>query len=48
MLLNGVDYVGGFGAMFLTSALIEEDIDKITEAFDYSVARLKDECILNS
>lgn len=41
MLLNGVDYLGGLGSMFLNSALTKQDIEKIVDAFDRSLARLK-------
>ncbi len=43
MLLNGVDYLGGVGTMFLNAALTEQDIAKVIDAFDRSLARLKAE-----
>jgi len=46
MLLNGVDYLGGFGLMFLNAAMTDQDIEKITNSFDLSLKRLKEEKIL--
>jgi glutamate-1-semialdehyde 2,1-aminomutase len=46
MLLNGVDYLSGLGAMFLNAALTERDIEKIAAAFGRSLARLKKEEVL--
>lgn len=41
MLLNGVDYLGGLGTMFLNAGLAEQDIEKVIYAFDQSLKRLK-------
>jgi hypothetical protein len=41
MLLNGVDYLGGLGTMFLNTGLTVQDIGRVVEAFDRSITRLK-------
>ena len=46
MLLNGVDYIGGLGTMFLNAALTEQDIEKVIDAFDHSLTRLEMERVL--
>lgn len=46
MLLNGVDYIRGFQTLFLNAALTEEDIERVIEAFENSLMRLKGEKIL--
>ena len=46
MLLNGVDYIRGFQTLFLNAALTKEDIERVIEAFENSLMRLKDEKIL--
>lgn len=46
MLQNGVDYMNGRQVMILNAAITEEDLDKITEAFDRSLTRLKRDKIL--
>ena len=45
MLLNGVDYMQA-GTYWLNAAITEEDVAKITDAFDRSLARLKEEKVL--
>ena len=46
MLLNGVDYIGGLGTMFLNAALTEQDIEKVIDAFDHSLTKLGMERVL--
>ncbi len=46
MHLNGVDYSRGLGLMQMNAALTEEDIEKVTDAYDRSLLRLKQEKIL--
>jgi glutamate-1-semialdehyde 2,1-aminomutase len=43
MLLNGVDYNRGSANGWLNAAMTDADIDAIVEAFDRSLARLRDE-----
>jgi glutamate-1-semialdehyde aminotransferase len=46
MLLNGVDYLGGLGTMFLNAGCTEQDIEKVVHALDDSLGRLKEEKVL--
>jgi glutamate-1-semialdehyde 2,1-aminomutase len=43
MLLNGVDYNRGSGTTLLNFAMTDADVDLITEAFDRSLARLRED-----
>lgn len=45
MLLNGVDYMK-FGTCWFNAAMTEHDVAKITDAFDKSLARLKEEKVI--
>jgi len=40
MVLNGVDYLSGLGTMYLNAGFTEQDIEKVIDPFDRSLARL--------
>jgi glutamate-1-semialdehyde 2,1-aminomutase len=43
MLINGVDFNRGSGIGWLNGAMTDADVDRMIEAFDRSIARLRDE-----
>ena len=43
MVLNGVDYLSGLGTMYLNARFTEQDIEKVIDPFDRSLARLNKE-----
>ncbi len=46
MVLNGVDFSGGLGTMYMNAGLTEQDIEKVIDAFGRSLARLKKEKVI--
>ena len=46
MLLNGIDFASGLGGMFLNAGVSEQDVEKITYAFEQSLIRLKKEKVI--
>jgi hypothetical protein len=46
MLVNGVDYSRGAAHGWLNGAITDKDIDLIVDAFDRSIARLREEKLL--